>query len=492
MEKEAIFRGIEIDTASFIVRAEKFRVAASIRKRTPIPIATEYATRLVHLVRGIRLEEMAGFFNFEPAETKIFLEDVLGTGLVIEQGGQLVLSQRGHEALSPLTDTLELFEVEDIFGTISLDLVSFAPVEETKLNAREERIVEELKLPDREKAASAVSAAREAFEYHFEEWRLSHGRYRHDDEIRLHSIEDIQVIGTFPSVFQIPIRWRSGDSATVEPDFSDFSGKGRAGSRTELISSLSRRLQKFVAPQDHEAAFEFVAALDGNLFRRDGMHSSQQQSYWADLCEREKNKSLSLGMPGLRLVGSAATHSIRGALLDWTQGIGGASTTTKTPVFWLPPRTEGWGRSIPFVDLASALSTNHASDDGTVLLARCDDAVSDPKFWTRLYGPTGKLAATFDRCLAVPTTDFPDALEVIIKPGSWVLVLIHAPEVSSGYPFPFGYITGASAIVDRFSYRIAELASKAEGTKALLWTRAAEDAHRALAMLDEALGIGVA
>ena len=181
MEKEAIFRGIEIDTASFIVRAEKFRVAASIRKRTPIPIATEYATRLVHLVRGIRLEEMAGFFNFEPAETKIFLEDVLGTGLVIEQGGQLVLSQRGHEALSPLTDTLELFEVEDIFGTISLDLVSFAPVEETKLNAREERIVEELKLPDREKAASAVSAALEAFEYHFEEWRLSHVLYLHDD-----------------------------------------------------------------------------------------------------------------------------------------------------------------------------------------------------------------------------------------------------------------------------------------------------------------------
>jgi hypothetical protein len=72
--------GTEIDNASFVVRAQKFRVAAMIMKRTPIAVATEHATRLVHLIQGIRLEEMAGFFDFEPAESKILLEDVLGTG----------------------------------------------------------------------------------------------------------------------------------------------------------------------------------------------------------------------------------------------------------------------------------------------------------------------------------------------------------------------------------------------------------------------------
>src|ERR1700730_7693756 len=106
MLEEPQDRRVEIDSVSFQVRAQKFRVAAMIMKRTRIPVATEYATRLVHLINGIRLDDMAGFFDFEPGETKVLLEDVLGTGLVTERNGQLVLSQRGHEALSRLPDTL--------------------------------------------------------------------------------------------------------------------------------------------------------------------------------------------------------------------------------------------------------------------------------------------------------------------------------------------------------------------------------------------------
>lgn len=70
MSPAPTLEGIEIDNATFVVRAQKFRVAAMVMKRTNIPVATEYATRLVHLVRGIRLEELAGFFDLEPAENK--------------------------------------------------------------------------------------------------------------------------------------------------------------------------------------------------------------------------------------------------------------------------------------------------------------------------------------------------------------------------------------------------------------------------------------
>jgi hypothetical protein len=486
--------GMEIDTVSFVVRAQKFRVAAMVMKRTPVPVATEFATRLVHLVQGIRLDEMAGFFDLEPAESKVLLEDVLSTGLGTERNGQLVLSQRGHEALSPLTDTLELFEVEDITTTISLDLAAFAPVDETNLNAREARIVEELKLPDREKAALAIAAASDAFELHFQEWRSGHGRRRWlDEDTRLHSIEDIQVVGTFPAVFQIPVRWRSGDPPAIEPDFSELSQRGRAGSRNPLIAALSTRLNASAAPHDHDAAFELLAELDSGLFRRHGIRSSLEQHHWTSLVEKPEQRLLQgLAAPGLRLAGTTSTAAIRSALLDWTQSVGGASTATRAPVFWLPPKTAAWGRSVPFVNLASALSAANGPDDGTVLLARTHEGGSDQKFWSKLYGPTSKLSASFDRCLAVPATDLPDALEIIVKPGSWALALIHAPDSTSGYPFPIGYITASREIVDRIAYRIAELASRADGTKAVLWTRTGEDAHKALAMMDEALGIGVA
>ena len=156
-----------------VVRSQKFRIAAMIMKRTSVPLATEYATRLVHLVQGIRLEDLVGFFDFEPAESRVLLQDVLGTGLVVERNGQLFLSAQGHEALSPMTDRLDLFEVEEIATTIALDLAAFTPVEEATLNPRETRLVQELKLPDREKAATAIASARDAFDLHFQDWPTS-------------------------------------------------------------------------------------------------------------------------------------------------------------------------------------------------------------------------------------------------------------------------------------------------------------------------------
>jgi hypothetical protein len=103
---------VDIDFVTFAVRSQKFRIVALVMKRTHIPLATEYATRLTHLVPGIRLDDMLAFFNFEPAEARVLLQDVLGTGLVEERNGQLFLSGRGRDALSPMTDKLDLFEIE--------------------------------------------------------------------------------------------------------------------------------------------------------------------------------------------------------------------------------------------------------------------------------------------------------------------------------------------------------------------------------------------
>jgi hypothetical protein len=192
--------------------------------------------------------------------------------------------------------------------------------------------------------------------------------------------------------------------------------------------------------------------------------------------------------PGLRSIGSTSTESIRAALLDWTQGIGGSSPT-RSPVFWLPPNLPHWGRTIRFSSLASALSESNAAEDGTVLLARVDGTPNSLRVWDRLYGRTDKLEPLFDRCLAVPRTDVPDALELIVKPGSWALALIHAPDARTGYPCPFGYIAAGPVLVSRYTHRLAELASRAEGTKALIWQLEDESVDTALLMIDRALGI---
>jgi hypothetical protein len=44
-------------------------------------------------------------------------------------------------------------------------------------------------------------------------------------------------------------------------------------------------------------------------------------------------------------------------------------------------------------------------------------------------------------CAAI---DLLDALEIVVKPGSWVMTLIHAPDLASSYPFPSRYITASA------------------------------------------------
>jgi hypothetical protein len=484
---------VEVDNLSFVVRAQKFKIVATVMKRTTVPLVTEYATRLVHLVKGITPEELAAFFEFEPAETRVLLQDVLSSGLVDERDGQLVLSQQGYQSLSPMDDSLDLFDIEEIITTICLDLIAFAPVEDADLDAREARIVEEVPIPNRPKAALASSVAHEAFQTHFHEWRQMQRRRRGlDEDTRLHAIEDIQVVKSFAAPVEVPVRCRLVDVPGVEPDFSDLANKGRAGSRNALIQALSTKIKSIAAARDHMSAYDFVSDLDQGIFRRNGVKSSSEQGVWAALASDADRQFFTGPMgPGLRLVGSAATESVRSALLDWTEGIAGIATS-RTPVFWLPPNLPHWGRTIRFASLASALSEANAAEDGTVLLARVDSGPNAARPWERLYGRTQRLEPLFDRCLAVPRVDVPDALELVVKPGAWALALIHAPDPQTGYPCPFGYIVGEPSIVAKYTYRIAEVASRAEGTKGVIWHQADENAHAALAMIDQALGIGVA
>lgn len=483
---------IEVDKLSFVVRAQKFRVAASIMKRTVIPLATEYATRLIHLVRGISPEELATFFDFEVPETRVLLEEVLSSSLIEEKGGLLYLSEQGEKALSPMDDTLNLFDVEEIPAVVSLDLIAFAPIDDVELEARAARIVEELPIPDRVKAANAVKSAQEAFDIHFHEWRQKQGRRRGlDEDSRVRTIGDVKVVKSFAAPLQVPVRCRLDDVPGTAPDFTELTSKGRSGSRDALVEALSHRIQNIAAPRDHAQAFDYISDLDGGIFRRDEVRTSADQGTWAALAaDPDRQPITGWAGPGLRLVGSTATSSIRSALLEWTQGVGGASPV-KCPVFWLPPNLPHWGRSLEFVELATELSSANSGEDGTVLLARTDGVSSTYRMIQRCYGRGAKIEPLFDRCLALTRPALSDALELIVKPRTWALALIHAPDPQTNYPFPFGYIVAAPGTVARYVRVLAELAALA-GPSNVLWNRSDESADGALSYIDEALGIQVA
>jgi hypothetical protein len=160
---------VDVDNLSFAVRAQKFRIAASIMKRTSIPLTR--STPRVWCISSAALRRKSSPASSIPTSLRRVCccrTAELGTGR--GSRGHLRLSQRGQSALSPLDDTLNIFEVDDIMAIVSFDLVSFAPVVDAELADRDPRLVEELPIADKSKAANSEAVARDAYDLHFQRW----------------------------------------------------------------------------------------------------------------------------------------------------------------------------------------------------------------------------------------------------------------------------------------------------------------------------------
>lgn len=476
------FGSIEIDELSFLVRAQKFRIGGTAMRRTSIPLATEYAVKLIHLIPEVTAEQLGAYFGFEHAETSVLLQDVLDTGLVIESQGHLTLSARGNEAVSPTSDDIELFSSEEFTAYQAFDLIALAPVDDATIQPGIARLIPEIPVTDRVAAAKATSRIPEAFELHFLEWRQRSGGKLKADDFRFQTAQDVQQIKTFPAPFHVPVRLHLEEPAFVEADFSALRQRGRSGSRTPLIEALSAYTKKITCPNDYDSAFTQLETIDGGVFSRNGLRQPTQQAAWARLCQSSARLLPHPFNPGLKLVGSSSAGSVKAALTEWTKQL----ETEDKPIFWLPPQSDYWGRSLSFATLLRDLSGQEPS--GTVLLARDGFDRWTANNWRKHFGKRERQAALFDRCMAI-TNEAPRALEIILKPNCWCLVLLHAPDPKSGYPVPVGYISGDRVLVQAFEDYLAKLVTSGSTADPVLWHREDETSTSALSLIDEALRI---
>ncbi|MBB4343088.1 hypothetical protein GFM09_27570 [Rhizobium leguminosarum bv. viciae] len=482
---DGVIQALELDQCSFLVRAQKFRISATAMRRSPIPMATEFAVRLVHLVPNISPELIGEYFGFKDVETKVLLQDMLETGLVIENGGKLNLSGKGYEAVSPVSEEVEIFVREEIATTQAFDLIALAPVDDEAMEQGFARFMHEVQIPDREKAANAKSQIGRAFEDHFLEWRQRHGGKGKSDDLRFETAEDVHPIKTFAAPFHIPIRYHLREPTGLEADFGPLQTRGRPGSRKALIEVFSNRISGIRAPTDYDDAFHKIGVIDGGVMPRLDFTRADHQSSWLRQCIDAEAKELTHPYrPGLRLAGASCGQLARAALLEWTrQQIDSAEPA---PVIWLPPSGDYWGRSFAFANIARELSAQET--DGIVLLARNGLQPREARRWQRQFGKTDRHASLFDRCLGV-SNEFPGSLEIILKPNNWCLVLVHVSDQNSKLPLPLGYISGDQVLVDAFTGLLAEVASSAPDASSILWHRENETAVDALAVLDQALKI---
>ncbi len=455
-------QSVLIDQLSFAVRATKFRFAATLMKRTIIPLATEFALRLIRLVPGVTAEDLAAFFGFREAEVAVLIQDMLETSLVLERDGRFELSTKGLEAVSPLGD-VELFAAEEITAQLVLDLIAFAPIEEAELDKALTKSVPELPLPNRQRAANALSEAPVAFEHHFQEWAQ---RFRRrSDDMRFRSVEDVQQIRSLSVPVAVPINYRLDEPSQTEADFSALRQVGVPNSRNPLIASLSAEIQRISGSGEADWSFETLADIDGGVFSRLGLSDLSSVPSWI-------RSVVAAGAPHkdagtVPVFGSVVGERARESLVEWVTSH--ASQGNPGPLFWLPPQLDHWGRSVAFDSLVREL--RGVLPDGITLLMRTDSSEAERRRIVRHFGPT-EGQVRFDRCIG-PKISTLGALEVIVQPGSFAMALVHSPDPRTSYPLPVGYLSADAFVVKELAYYLGGLLHDVDSSS-VIWHRTTE------------------
>ena len=458
-------QSVLIDQLAFAVRAAKFRFAATLMKRTIIPLATEFALRLIRLVPGITAEDLAAFFGFREAEVAVLIQDMLETSLVLERDGRFELSTKGLEAVSPLGD-VELFAAEEITAHLVLDLIAFAPIEEAELDKALTKCVPELPLPDRQRAANALSEAPGAFEHHFHEWAQ---RFRkRSDDMRFRSVEDVQQIRSLSVPVTIPINYRLDEPSQTEADFSALRQAGIPNSRNPLIASLSAEIQRIGVSSEADWAFETLSNIDGGVLKRLDLEDLSSVPPWIRSIIATEPSNDAETVP---VFGSVVGDRVREKLVEWVTRL---SSQANGPVFWLPPQLDHWGRSVAFDSLVREL--RGALRDGITLLMRTDGSDHDRRRIARHFGSSQE-HTRFDRCIGTKTSTL-GGLEIIVQPGSFGMALVHSPDPRTGYPLPVGYLTTDALVVKELAYYLGGLLHDLEPSS-VIWHRTTESREHA-------------
>ncbi|TXM95225.1 hypothetical protein [Methylobacterium sp. WL116] len=451
---------IAVDRLTFLVPARRFQVEGTLLRSGYVSLATEFALRLLRDAEVLSPGELGAFLGFSDGETRTLVQELLLDGYLDVDGDRIRLAQKGERAFDPASGELKLLEIEPFSDTVTLDLLSFAPVE-VPGTVRLPWLVE-LELPDKDRAAAASREGTRGFRANFGEWR--DGKYRGEraSGMRLHTLSgDVVPLARSSVPITIPMTYAPSQSDGIDADFSALRDRGRRDARKELVEALSDAIKRIVAPGDHAEGAATTARWDGGVLVGSAGSPTVSPLLWLQIASRTPPAALpDMLAPSVRLAGSAISPGVLSVLSHFLDGVAGPGSED-VPVLWVPAAHPAWGASGDLLDVTRRIKSGLSPKAGIVLLPRSDNDDRSKRNLVRAYGGgrDGKQTPLFDACVVIPPHSLPLSLEVILQPGFWAVVLLHVPS-KDGFPVPMGYATRNVGIVDAVASLLGEVVTK--------------------------------
>ncbi len=477
---------IPVDRLTFLVPARRFQVEGTLLRSGYVSLATEFALRLLRDAEVLSPGELGAFLGFSDGETRTLVQELLLDGYLDVDGDRIRLAQKGERAFDPASGELRLLEVEPFSDTVTLDLVSFAPVEIP--GAVRLPWLAELEPPDKDRSAAASREGTRGFRANFGEWRDARRRGERSSGLRLHTLDgDVVPLARSSVPVTIPMTYSPSQGDGVDPDFSALRDRGRRDARKELVEALSDAIKRIVAPGDHAEGAATTARWDGGVLSGPAGSRTVPPLLWLQIASRTPPAALpDILAPAVRLAGSATSPGVLSVLSNFLDGVAGPETED-VPVIWVPASHPAWGMSADLLDVTRQIKSGLAPKAGIVLLPRSDHEDKSIRHLARTYGQgrDGRQIALFDTCVVIPPGALPLSLEIILQPGLWVVVLLHVPS-KDGFPVPIGYASRNVDVVSKVALLLGEVLSTLGGAS-VAWSVRHADADQAIRELEQHL-----
>ena len=437
-----------------ILPCRTFRIDHKAAEVGKVSITSEFLLRLLKSVGKMREEAVASYFGFDLREMEFVLNEVEAEDLVLRSDGWLSLTINGEGVFHSGSEEPEIYEVELRTGNYGFDLIAMAPQQKEHLSIFETRLPE-LAIVDTYRVSESTKSVASSFKRFYPELapRRSSGK---SGRRTLYSIDNVEPKERFSSVVRILVTANETKPAEGDTDLSEWRPEFEVTDREDIVTAAAKFTESLRGNRraDDSDAYAQLIRLAPDFFKPFTRNESLvverfYRNAFTRVGDVRRNRQT------IPILGSLFTPDNARRLIDMAGH--GLRTLNDTPetIYWLPPQALCWGSTSTLPELVDHLKealTNRNEENGL--------SVSRPQAIALCQGkPAQWTEKAFDHCNQLDRLQIPAGVEVLLVPGAFAAVLVHAVVgAQSGHAVPLGFVSCDLQIVNQVTALLRNVA----------------------------------
>ena len=431
---------IAFNRVTFALPVQPFKVTAFISMQERLPAVTEFVLRLLHTCGRVSLAAFRDYFGFSEAEALSVIESLDRQGYVTLSDDVLTLSEEMGQRFDASPDDCPwVTKLKRRTDVVPFDLLTFSMLGRAEFAFATANWV---KLnPPPELVGNSLERARRAYGESFSRIERETARSRGEERERsfgVHSIESVEARkpGFIPLTVTLELDANNAVTAKLPNEFE-------AGASLELVAEfreyIAASLEANAQGRD-DGVQQFLTMFELDFLRPYALEADLNAHRLASDIER------GLDAPsGVQpLFGELYLRRNRDGVLRHLHDARGGhkgKPAIQSSLGWLAPDYALWGRGEDFrqsVDAFRKAIRNTGKGDDLYVFDRAEER-QEPAVRSR-YAGTGLVELHLFRPASMSSPRWHASLELMLYPGRFAVVLLHAALASSpGARVPFGF-----------------------------------------------------